>query len=309
MTKWLNNVTFWQFFLALLIPATAHAEDIKVATWNLNWLTLRAHSAAGLPSDVKTREPEDFDRLAHYAEELNADVIAIQEVDGWDPAAKLFPRDRYTIQMTHDHVVQRVGIVVRRGLHFDRNPDVTAIDPNPALHLRSGADLTLHLHAGDLRLLAVHLKTGCPDQPLDRSKRRPCVELRDQIAPLQAWIAARQAERVAFLVLGDFNRRMEPPDQFILALRKAAPMTRVTEGRSSPCWGNEAFIDHILTGGAARNWLVPDSLRVLTYREQGHEWQERLSDHCAVSIRLAVPDGLPAPAASPSVPALREGYP
>ncbi len=290
---------FPALLLALLLPGLAQAQDLKVATWNLDWLTIRTQEAAHLPPDVKPRAPEDFDRLARYADQLNADVIAIQEVDGWDAAARLFPRDRYSIHMTRDHVVQRVGIVVRRGLPYDRNPDVVAINPNPTRRLRSGADLTLHLAAGDLRILAVHLKTGCQDKPFGRSTRRPCIELREQIAPLQAWIADRQQEGVAFLVLGDFNRRMEPPDQFIVALRKAAPLLRATEGRSSPCWGNESFIDHILAGGAARGWVVPDSLRVLTYREQGSDWQDRLSDHCPVSVRLAVPDGAPPGGAIP----------
>ena len=54
--------------------------------------------------------------------------------------------------------------------------------------------------------------------------------------------------------------------------------------------GGETFIDHILLGGAARDWLVADSLRVLTYRETGGEWKQRLSDHCPVSVRLRLPD-------------------
>ena len=276
----------------------ASAEELKVSTWNLNWLTLRAKPGEGLPPDVKPRDPEDFDRLAGYARQLNADVVAIEEVDGWDAAARLFPRDRYSIHMTRDHVVQRVGIVVRRGLRYDSNPDVTSIGTEPSRRLRSGADITLHLAGGDLRVLAVHLKTGCQDKSL-QSKRRPCMELREQIEPLQAWIAARRQEGIPFMVLGDFNRRMEPPDRFIVALGKAAPLVRVTQGRSSPCWGNEAFIDHILLGGAAREWLVPDSLRVMVYREQGREWQDRLSDHCAVSVRLSDP-GAPNPTGASS---------
>jgi endonuclease/exonuclease/phosphatase family metal-dependent hydrolase len=110
-----------------------------------------------------------------------------------------------------------------------------------------------------------------------------------QIPPLQDWIAARGSEGVPFAILGDFNRHMDGRDQFWAALRKVAPLTRATEGRSSPCWGGEAFIDHILLGGAARAWLQPDSLRVLTYRETGDVWKERLSDHCPVSVRLHVP--------------------
>jgi endonuclease/exonuclease/phosphatase family metal-dependent hydrolase len=292
--------------LACCLPTLAWGQELKVATWNLNWLTLRARPGVGLPPDVRPRTPEDLDRLATYVRELDADVVAIQEVDGWDAAARLFPRDRYSIHMTRDHVVQRVGIVVRRGLHYDRNPDVTAMNPDPLMHLRSGADITLHLAGTDLRVLAVHLKTGCQDRSL-RSKRRPCRELGEQIEPLQEWIAARKREDIPFLVLGDFNRRMEPPDRFILALVKAAPLVRATEGHSSPCWDNEPFIDHIFMGGKARDWLVPDSLRVLVYRETGKEWQDRLSDHCPVSIRLSIPDGLPVAPPSHTVAPAQEG--
>ncbi|HEY2131840.1 MAG TPA: hypothetical protein VGH36_02515 [Acetobacteraceae bacterium] len=111
-----------------------------------------------------------------------------------------------------------------------------------------------------------------------------------QLAPLQDCIRARQAEGVAFVLLGDFNRWMDAGDQFWPGLEQAAPLVRATEGHSSPCWGGEGFIDHIIAGGAARDWMQPDSLRVLAYRETGEAWKERLSDHCPVSVRFALPD-------------------
>ncbi|HUB13329.1 MAG TPA: endonuclease/exonuclease/phosphatase family protein [Acetobacteraceae bacterium] len=274
----------------LLLPGAAFANELKVATWNLDWLTERPASDPALPEDVHVRAPEDFDRLRHYAEQLNADVIAIQEVDGKAVAERLFPPDRFSIHMTHDDVVQRVGIVVRRGLAYDVHPDVTALDVDPGQHLRSGADITLHLGAAELRILAVHLKTGCRDASLTRRRGRfSCAELRAQVSPLRAWIAARQREGVAFLVLGDFNRHMDGRDQLWSALRHTAPLVRATEGRSSTCWGSEAFIDHIIAGGPARDWMQVSTLRVLTYRETDERWKDRLSDHCPVSVMLDVP--------------------
>jgi endonuclease/exonuclease/phosphatase family metal-dependent hydrolase len=171
------------------------------------------------------------------------------------------------------------------------NPDDTALalpGPPPA-HLRSGADITLHLAAGPLRILAVHLKTGCQRDPLTSSHRAQCKTLAEQLPPLQAWIAARKADGGAFIVLGDFNRWMDGKDQLIAGLNQAAPLVRATEGVSSPCWGGEKFIDHILAGGAAAQWMQPATLSVLMFRETGDEWKDRLSDHCAVSVRFRPP--------------------
>ena len=275
------------FLLTMLLPLPAWPAELKIATWNLNWLTTRPAGDRGLPADVLPRAEEDFTRLAGYAAELHADVIAIQEVDGLPPATRLFPRDLYAIHMTRDRVVQRVGIVVRHGLTFDINPDVTELSAN---HLRSGADITLHLGASDLRVLAVHLKTGCRNQPLPKAHDRTCLTLRDQVPFVAAWIAARRQERMPFIVLGDFNRWMDGRDSLLAELRRAAPLSRATEGHSSPCWGAENFIDHILAGGAAANWMQVDTLRVMTYRETDPAMKERLSDHCPVSVRFNIPD-------------------
>jgi endonuclease/exonuclease/phosphatase family metal-dependent hydrolase len=276
--------------LALLLAGGgAGGAELKLATWNLDWLTLRPAGDAELPADVRPRRPDDFAGLARYAAILAADVVAIQEVDGPLPAAELFPPDRYVLHMTGDDVVQRVGFAVRKGLAFTANPDVTALDP-PRSHLRSGADITLHWAGGNLRLLAVHLKQGCRQDKLTDRSRPACPILSRQLTALQGWVAERRAAGEAFVLLGDFNRWMDGGDAFYAALAQGGGLTRATEGRSSPCWGGGGFIDHIIAGGAARAWLQADTLRVLVYRETGEEWHDRLSDHCPVSVRFSLPD-------------------
>ena len=165
---------------SLAFPAAA--RELKIATWNLNWLTARPTGDPILPPDVQLRAPGDFDLIRRYALFLDADVVAIEEVDGPAVAARIFPPDRYAIHMTTDHVVQRVGFAIRRGIPFTANPDLAALDPDPAapFPLRSGADITLHLAGGPLRLLAMHLKTGCWEKSL-RSHLRACETLNAQL--------------------------------------------------------------------------------------------------------------------------------
>ena len=126
--------------LFLLLPSCALSAELKLATWNLEWLTTNDRD---LPADAHPKQPEDIDLLRRYAGELDADVIAVQEVDGPAIAARVFPSDKYAIQLSHDHVVQRVGIVVRRSIPYSANPDLTGLDLGPGRQLRSGVDVTL----------------------------------------------------------------------------------------------------------------------------------------------------------------------
>jgi endonuclease/exonuclease/phosphatase family metal-dependent hydrolase len=278
--------------LALCFSAPAAAADLKIATWNLEWLTERPAGDPALPANVVPRAGTDIGILRGYAERLAADVVAVQEVDGTTVLARVFSPDRYRLHLTNDAVVQRVGFAVRRDLAFTANPDLVGLDlyPDAKHRLRSGADITLDLPGGKLRLLAVHIKSGCRQDRLASSDRRECVTLRGQLPVLQGWIAQRRAEGVPFVLLGDLNRWMDGNDAFLAGLSETGPLARPTAGQTSPCWGGGGFIDHILAGGAARGWLVEDSLRVMVFKETGIAWEERLSDHCPVSARFRLPD-------------------
>ncbi|OUJ04076.1 hypothetical protein HK14_13295 [Acetobacter cibinongensis] len=273
-----------------MLPLTAQAFPLKIATWNMDWLLdANAPLAATAPSDIPHRTPADLTALAAYARHLNADIVGFQEVATPEIAAHIFPPDRYTLYITHDPVLQRTGVALRRGLQVVTHPDLIALNvtgqnaPHP---LRSGLDLTVVHGATTLRLLVVHLKTGCWDNPLTE-KAHACPLLLQQFLVLQNWISERQKTGEAFVILGDFNRRMTQHDPFFQLLGKAGTLKLATAGFASPCAGGSYFIDHVLVGGAALGWLQPNSLRTLLYTP---DEQAVVSDHCPVSAHLQLPD-------------------
>lgn len=271
--------------LLVLAAAPASAQELKLATWNIAWLTTKPAGHPDLPRNLERRTEADLERLRAYAARLDADIVALQEVDGRLAAARVFDATRYDFHFTNEPDVQGVGFAIRRTVRWRANDDLVALGLRA--RLRRGADITVETARGPLRLLSIHLKGGCARDPLS-SPRPDCDDLERQADILAGWVRARGAEGVGFAILGDFNRRLNPDEGFLSRLTAAAPLAHTNAGRSNPCWGrNSPFIDHILLGGPARPWLAEGSVRVLVYRENDRRLEERLSDHCPVSVRLS----------------------
>ncbi|WP_207540008.1 endonuclease/exonuclease/phosphatase family protein [Sabulicella rubraurantiaca] len=282
--------------LLILLALPAQAAEIKLATWNIAWLTLRPAGDPALPRDLASRDAADWRRLAEYARRLEADILAVQEVDGPEALARLLPERDYAFFFAREADVQRTGFAVRRSLRAVQNPDLEDLDvaPQARFSLRRGTDVTVFLDRTPLRLLSVHLKAGCREGPIAPSRGQDCEVLARQSRILADWVRARRQEGIAFAILGDFNRRMDHPrDDLTAALSAEAPLLRATSGASNPCWadarGGRPFISHLLLGGGAERLAVPSSLRVMVYAERDPAMRDRISDHCPISVRLRLP--------------------
>ena len=88
--------------------------------------------------------------------------------------------------------------------------------------------------------------------------------LRGQIGRLKAWADARRAEGTAFVILGDFNRRLTLEGDWAWRLLSLSPaaLRLLTEGVPFRCDPRfPAFIDHLVAGGGAEKILVGGSFR------------------------------------------------
>jgi len=305
--------------------APAQQRSLRLATWNLEWLiapeefdrlaaSCSDDPAAGetrvIPCDIvaplersKRRTPADFAKLRDYARKLDADVIALQEVDGPEAARLVFPG--YAFCFTRRVHVQNVGFAVRAGLpfHCSDYPDLGL----EGSRLRWGAELTLFPGTdSEMRLLAVHLKSGCHGEALS-SDRPACAALAEQVPVLERWIDARARARVPFAVLGDFNRRFSAERRNardrsgrLVALwpeiddsdPPEADLTNATRNtRIARCWPDDPYtvpIDHIVLSRSLAAALEPGSTRRITYN--GADARHfKLSDHCPVAVSLMRP--------------------
>lgn len=288
---------------ATAVPARADEATLRIATWNLQWLVApstahaarlacRARHRAAVPCNALhelDRDSADLARLGAYARALDADVVALQEVEDAAAARQVFRG--YALCVATGRGVQHVGFAVRPSLPHRCGPQVGALAAGGG---RPGLELHLAPRGTPpLALLAVHLKSGCATEPLD-APRAACVLLSRQAAALGAWIAARRGER--FIVLGDFNRRADRaqdhafwqqlhPEDWIAPTQRAAFRNCV---RGQPFGG---YIDHVLVSRALQDTLRATAVEHVPYaaRDVMHY---RLSDHCPVRVSLKFPRAL-----------------
>src|SRR3954469_19881923 len=303
--------------VALLCASAAQSVSpapatLKLATWNLEWFmrpeTLRSLAPSctpaeaprdgakrAVPCDVAhemARSGEDIAAMRSYATVLDADVIALQEVDGADAARLLF--HDYDFCFSGRSAVQNNGFAIRHGLAHVCGPDVSSM--SLADDVRRGVELRLFPGtAHELRLLSVHLKSGCGRDPLDSTKPS-CQELGKQVPALARWIDSQAAGPHAFALLGDFNRdlRREPAGPAIWSQiddghPPEAQLVNTAEGKTFqnclPSQTFSGFIDYILLDRRMARGLVPNSFGRELYRPKDAA-RRKLSDHCPVFIRL-----------------------
>ena len=251
-----------------------------------------------VPCDVAhelARSGEDIAALRGYARSLDADVVALQEVDGADAARLVFPDHEFCF--SGRIAVQNNGFAIRRGLAFSCRdlPELSLSD-----EVRRGVELRLFPGTPqELRLLSVHLKSGCARDSLDAA-RPACGELSRQLPALERWIDAQAGEHKPFAVLGDFNRdlRREPAGVSMWAEISdgdppEAELVNTADGRTfQNCMPSQTFsgyIDYIVLGRRMARGLVEDSFGRALYRPKD-ALRRKLSDHCPVFIRLRVAD-------------------
>lgn len=213
-------------------PAERAGADTKTG-WELPWgrnapiawdigrlppCNVWEHQRQALPVDLAA-DALRRERLQMALRDLNADVIAFQEVSGKAAIQQLLGAD-YEVCSYAGHKVQRLAFAWRRQLGSGQcvvHWPLSLPQRAEAEQVRPGLALTLDLEGKQWRFLTVHLKSSCVS-PLDSGPPAGrgqlegddpnCQSLEAQVAPLEAWVEQAAQGADALVWLGDFNRNL-----------------------------------------------------------------------------------------------------
>jgi endonuclease/exonuclease/phosphatase family metal-dependent hydrolase len=321
--------------LALMISACdaapASKHDLILATWNIE------HLAAQDDAGCRPRSAADYAELRRHAAALGADIIALQEVEDRTAVARVFDPEVYDIvvsarpeddlgdcrgQPGQRRTPQRTGFAIHRARLATLGLQWRSMPPLKDLGIagrRWGTQIRIAPADGNgpaVRLVSLHLKSGCGWGRLDRAnvRREQCHLLRRQRGILEAWIDEQAAAGEPFILLGDFNRQLDQPhDDFWRDIddgsvcdwtpdpklgRRCRPGTErpdpdadlrlANAGIPFPYPYNPKYpyaIDHLVFDGRSAGWMRRRSYQVYDYGGA----EPPPSDHYPIRMAIRLP--------------------
>ncbi|MFD2167478.1 HAD family acid phosphatase [Thalassotalea euphylliae] len=278
--------------------ASLHHNGLVVTTWNVE------HLAYPATDGCTPRTDAEMEKLKAYASSLESDIVALQEVASLKAAAQLFPESDWQLFISEredspayicrksgrESTQQKVAFAVRKGIKVN---DVNTFSPLglDMVGLRHGLELDVDSELGTISLLNVHMKSGCFVDNYSREEKEACEIFAKQAPILDSWVEAKEKQDSTYVVLGDFNHRLSAPyNRLTMELMKNSDNTVSSlVNTSADMIGCHPYypapIDHILVGGFKGD-LSKSSTAILF---DDMDPKAMLSDHCAVSFELTIP--------------------
>lgn len=283
-------------------PATADAAataektpavaPLKVVTWNAE------HLAFPRDTGCRPRSAEEIAAMKDYAANLNADIVAVEEVASIDALGSIFPEQDWRLIISDrpdspayecrgngfTSTQQKVAFAVKKGVPVLNVNSFSALGLNRP-GLRYGLVLTIASPKGPMDIMAVHMKSGCFVDDYRRNDSEACQLYAQQAPILDQWVALHEASGKPYMILGDFNHRLSAPYNQVtrMLMAKGRSLTNTTRNLIGCHPRYPAPIDHILVGGMVTD-KITQSAKVYPYKDMAED--AMLSDHCAVSVEL-----------------------
>lgn len=252
--------------LALALPAAA-AEFTVVSV-----------NAWALPAPLAPHRQERLVQLADWLGEVDADLVALQEV--WRGAVTKFPvaHQRSQVHRKDDGLglTGNASLQDFDAMHFRRATGFDALKQKGAVRAR------VRLDDADVWVVSTHLQAG-------RGALRASVR-NDQIHELITWLDPLDGP---VLLVGDLNMdASHPEDQTGWELLRLAGYADLAEqvGATDPTYpGDGRRYDRMMARSGSRHALRAEQMRVVHYDDDPDtEAPPRFSDHRPIVARLGL---------------------
>jgi len=286
----------------LLAFLTSCSQKLRFVSWNME------HLAENNGEGCVPRNDSDYFKLRDFATNLEADIVALQEVESAQAVARVFPEDDWNIIVSDrpaslsyecygngkKSTQQRVAIAIRKGVKYVEAGTfkVLALD---RVGLRYGLMVKLIHRKDTLEVMSIHLKSGCFVDDYSQSDRSACETFEKQVPLLDDWVEQRVKNKRPFILLGDFNHRIANPEnklwQDLTDMEGQVVVLSNSMQNLQSCHPRYPEpIDHILLGAGAENYYVPGSEAVYYFSEtpDAMNEEEMLSDHCPIGVVLNI---------------------
>lgn len=151
------------------------------------------------------------------AANLNADVLAFQEVSGEAAVREVLPNGGadYDVCSFSNLKVQRLAIAWKKsvgsGSACAAETSISLPSLDSSNQVRPGLAVTLQIDDKPLRVMSLHLKSSCVSPLEPRGKLDgggdACPILQQQVRPLESWLES-QSNGAPVVIMGDFNRNL-----------------------------------------------------------------------------------------------------
>lgn len=190
----------------------------------LNGLEYPTDKSESLPIHTRAAQQQKTSKIKNTIKMLGADIYALQEFTNRQALLEIFDPNIFKIFTSENqNISQNIGFAIRKKIIGKNTPpkinviDSLSIFSDDGHQLRPGLQLDINLSGFDLRILNVHLKSGCSTRSItaptkktdtkDKIKKftKACKLFAKQIQILEKWIEGQQNKNV--ILLGDFNRQ------------------------------------------------------------------------------------------------------
>lgn len=290
----------------LLFPPLVQAKQLVIASWNIN--NLHQTPGKALRKGAPKRTARDYTLLNAYRKQLNADIIALQEMGSPQAAQRIFPADEYAVIFStrYNNTSRRrakdifTALAIRKEITILQQQDLEQLalsDDGDSFYTRYGVGALVQFQGRKLWILGVHLKAGCAAKSF-RSRDRDCAVLKEQTQDLEHWIDAKYKKGVPIIIAGDFNRRINlhnERDHLWGALDDGSPrgleLFRLPQGKKQQCprHRGKTPIDYFIFDAAAWEHVQASTFREILYSPEHTRLGDRISDHCPIRVVLEIP--------------------